>query len=68
MFILFTVMTMMLVTVDREASIMNNREPWTELRITRVNNEYFNVTFLGYSQYFKAEPVERMLSRRGIFI
>jgi len=62
-FIMFAVMTSMLITVDREASIINSREPWTELRITRINAEYFNVTFLNYSQNFKAEPVERMLSK-----
>jgi len=59
-FTMFAVMTGMLITVDREASIINNREPWTELRITRINTEYFNISFLGYSQNFKAEPVERM--------
>jgi len=62
-FILFAVMTSMLITVDREASIMNNREPWTELRVTRIDQAYFHVSFLGHSHYFRAEPVERMFSR-----
>jgi hypothetical protein len=59
-FILFVVMTSMLITVDRETSVMNNRQPWTELKVTRVDKEYFNITFLGYSQNFKAAPVEKI--------
>ena len=58
---MFTVMTCMLITVDREASLINNREPWTELRVIRVDKEYFNITFLGYSRNIKADSVEKIL-------
>jgi uncharacterized membrane protein YeiB len=62
-FIMFTVMTCILVTADREASVINNREPMTELRVTRVSEEMFSVSFLGYSRDFEAGPFEKMWKR-----
>ena len=56
---LITAMTCMLVTVDRETSIINNKEPMVELKVTRISQEHFKVSFLGYSKEIKAKPIEK---------